>query len=563
MRILDPSSLPRCQMDRVICHWSEGNHRANDTDLRAYHILIEGDGKIRFGVFRIDDNISTTDGRYAAHTLNCNTRSIGVSCCSMVGCEESPFQPGSQPMNQTQWQVMSQVVADLCEFYRIPVTPTTVLGHGEVQDNLGITQRGKWDPLVLPWDSSTFDVSKTRHVVGNLLRAQVTAQLGGNPAAIRAQRVAAKPPAVVALATPSLRSLLFAGNADLEAVAAGHRVLRMSAQSYPGVGLLQDALNKLADTTGGDYRIDLGPARTFRSSFGQNTERAVLAFQHDHRLREDGMVGQSTIRALDDELVRAEKAAASVSVAPPTIAAPGLAIPVAGTVTPSGYAPPQSSATLFRGVDFSTVDEERGRTLMEAFAAADRGKARGDPSNCKALLCFPDGTVYYDAKMAICADGSPRALEIDFPDGQTQTAFTFPPNGAGAFFNAEEVPYIVLPGRSRDGSVDFVGTFGIGSYDLAVVIRRGKITPAFYGEVGPTFRLGEASIKVHENLPVPFPWTSPRKDRILNSSVESDVLYCVFPGSAITRTNKMTDADWLDETLQAAIVRFEQFAGGS
>jgi hypothetical protein len=96
-----------------------------------------------------------------------------------------------------------------------------------------------------------------------------------------------------------------------------------------------------------------------------------------------------------------------------------------------------------------------------------------------------------------------------------------------------------------------------------VVIRRGKITPAFYGEVGPTFRLGEASIKVHENLPVPFPWTSPRKDRILNSSVESDVLYCVFPGSAITRTNKMTDADWLDETLQAAIVRFEQFTGGS
>ena len=100
MRILDPSMLSRCQMDRVICHWSEGNHRANDTDLRAYHILIEGDGNIRFGVFRIDDNVSTADGRYAAHTLNCNTRSIGVSCCSMVGCQESPFQPGSQPMNQ-------------------------------------------------------------------------------------------------------------------------------------------------------------------------------------------------------------------------------------------------------------------------------------------------------------------------------------------------------------------------------------------------------------------------------------------------------------------------------
>ena len=27
----------------------------------------------------------------------------------------------------------------------------TVLGHGEVQRNLGIKQRSKWDPMVLPW----------------------------------------------------------------------------------------------------------------------------------------------------------------------------------------------------------------------------------------------------------------------------------------------------------------------------------------------------------------------------------------------------------------------------
>ncbi|HEX8680424.1 MAG TPA: hypothetical protein VF683_10715, partial [Chthoniobacterales bacterium] len=58
------------------------------------------------------------------------------------------------------------------------------------------------------------------------------------------------------------------------------------------------------------------------------------------------------------------------------------------------------------------------------------------------------------------------------------------------------------------------------------------------------------------------PWTSPRRDRVLNASVESDVIYCVFPNSAVMRGPAMSEAEWLDETLQAAIVRFERFASG-
>ncbi len=46
---------------------------------------------------------------------------------------------------------MARVVAELCQFYQIPVTPQTVLGHGEVETYLGIPQHGKWDPLRLPW----------------------------------------------------------------------------------------------------------------------------------------------------------------------------------------------------------------------------------------------------------------------------------------------------------------------------------------------------------------------------------------------------------------------------
>jgi hypothetical protein len=386
-------------------------------------------------------------------------------------------------------------------------------------------------------------------VVGDLLRAQITAKLGN---------AAAAKPALLSLgAVALLRSPLFAGNADLEAIAAGHRVLRTGGQVVAGVGVLQDALNRLADAGLGDYRIDLGLTNRFRGYFGEQTERAVIAFQRDNGLREDGVVGSSTIRALDQQLVRLEQARPA-----PTLSVAAPAVPTARTVTPSGYAPPLASARLLAGLDFSTVNEQIGQHLLEAYVAADRDHYCGDPSNCKALLQFNDGTVYYDAKMAICADGSPRAHEIDPPYGQTMTRYTFPPNGSGPFFNAEEVPYIVLPMTSKDGSLDFARTFGIGSYDLAVVIYRDKYTPAFFAEIGPTFRIGEASIKVHEGLPVPFPWTSPRKDRILNASVPRDVIYCVFPNSAIARSMTMTEADWLDETLQAAIVRFERFISG-
>jgi hypothetical protein len=62
-----------------------------------------------------------------------------------------PFEPGPYPVKQKQWQTMAQVVAELCQFYRIPATPQTVLGHGEVERILAVHRKNKWDPRVLPW----------------------------------------------------------------------------------------------------------------------------------------------------------------------------------------------------------------------------------------------------------------------------------------------------------------------------------------------------------------------------------------------------------------------------
>ncbi len=175
MAIVPKDWMPNCSMKRIILHWTAGGYKASSNDKSHYHILIEDDGKLVRGSNTIKDNVSTGDNIYAAHTLGFNTGSIGVSVCCMAGAKESPFNGGSFPMTKTQWETMAQVVAELCDFYDIDVTSKTVLGHGEVEREFPKKpQKGKWDPMVLPWDTS---LSKKQ--VGEQFRALVKAKLTG------------------------------------------------------------------------------------------------------------------------------------------------------------------------------------------------------------------------------------------------------------------------------------------------------------------------------------------------------------------------------------------------
>jgi N-acetyl-anhydromuramyl-L-alanine amidase AmpD len=173
MPTIPPSWLSNVDMRRVICHWTAGAYNPSENDLLHYHILIDGEGKLHRGTHSIADNESAGDGDYAAHTLGTNTRSIGVTVCCMAGAEENPFRSGPFPMKKVQWEAMIDVVAQLCKRYRIPVSSTTVLGHGEVQRNIGTKQRGKWDPMKL-----SFAAGLTKAQVGEKLRSEVQALLG-------------------------------------------------------------------------------------------------------------------------------------------------------------------------------------------------------------------------------------------------------------------------------------------------------------------------------------------------------------------------------------------------
>ncbi|MGR8935912.1 MAG: N-acetylmuramoyl-L-alanine amidase [Gammaproteobacteria bacterium] len=174
MNIIPISWLPKANMKRIICHWTAGSHQASGLDKKHYHILIEGDGTLVRGTHTITDNESTADGNYAAHTLGTNTGSIGISVCCMSGATEHPFDPGSFPMTERQWRKMAQVAAELCRVYSIEIKPTTVLGHGEVEGTLNIKQKGKWDPMVLPWNPRL-----THADVGNRFRELVKTYMDG------------------------------------------------------------------------------------------------------------------------------------------------------------------------------------------------------------------------------------------------------------------------------------------------------------------------------------------------------------------------------------------------
>lgn len=172
-KVVPANWMPPGRLERIIVHWIAGQHRASALDRSHYHILIESDGALVRGDCSISANGIGGTGQRASHTLNCNTGSIGVSLCCMAGAKEQPFEPGKAPITVEQWVKLPQVVADLCRRYDIPVSPKTVLSHAEVQNNLGIKQRGKWDISRLAFDPSV----KGAKACGDLLRSAVAALL--------------------------------------------------------------------------------------------------------------------------------------------------------------------------------------------------------------------------------------------------------------------------------------------------------------------------------------------------------------------------------------------------
>ena len=149
---------------RIHGHWTGGGYVPNQTDLRAYHGLIPGDGPPVW---------PAVPGALRSHTLNANGGAIGLSICAMAGAIERPFHPGTAPITPAQVCAFVREAARLCRLYDIPVTRWSVLTHAEIQPTFGIVQRWKWDITWLPGMPAPADPIE----VGDRLRAMVRAEL--------------------------------------------------------------------------------------------------------------------------------------------------------------------------------------------------------------------------------------------------------------------------------------------------------------------------------------------------------------------------------------------------
>lgn len=158
-------------LTRIILHWTAGGGRPSSLDRAHYHFLVDRDGGEHAGDMPPEANAKPLSRGYAAHTLHCNTGSIGVALCGMMGAVERPFSAGPVPLTEVQVEAACDLVRRLCGKYRIEVQRRTVLTHAEVQPTLGIRQRGKWDITWLPGMEAAGDPV----MVGDVLRRRISA----------------------------------------------------------------------------------------------------------------------------------------------------------------------------------------------------------------------------------------------------------------------------------------------------------------------------------------------------------------------------------------------------
>jgi hypothetical protein len=231
----------------------------------------------------------------------------------------------------------------------------------------------------------------------------------------------------------------------------------------------------------------------------------------------------------------------------------------------TAYTPPSQSAIALTGIPFDQAVplDETYRKEFDKCDTSDTFKGKvmpssrkcsGDRNNAKALLKFPDNTIFWESKLSLDIDGSWLACKgSGAPTSQCPTSFSWKtetrkPN---KFVDPDNFPYIVIPTTEVDGSNDkeFRNKTGINMGDLGIVIYKDKIVPVFVADGGPHNKLGEGSSLLHKlidedkckpgmwrndgtTLPDKIKWTSDIYcKKYINKSTSSQVLSFVFPGS--------------------------------
>jgi Fungal chitosanase of glycosyl hydrolase group 75 len=212
------------------------------------------------------------------------------------------------------------------------------------------------------------------------------------------------------------------------------------------------------------------------------------------------------------------------------------------------YTPPAASAALLKGIPFASA-QPAGDRFKSRFSECDTkdtcdGKAqkRGcskDRNSNTALLKLPGGAIFFDGKMGVDADGSPLSRNNPGSTDQPETSFRYPAPGRPSV-DSDKVPFIVIPGGG------FGRAMGIQMGDIAAVVFKDRVVFALVADQGPTCKLGEGSIELHERLGHKV--CIARNDakectKLRDVSITRDALFFVFPGSKAAIIDGLTAAN--------------------
>ncbi|HET6552204.1 MAG TPA: glycoside hydrolase family 75 protein [Dyella sp.] len=205
--------------------------------------------------------------------------------------------------------------------------------------------------------------------------------------------------------------------------------------------------------------------------------------------------------------------------------------------TQPSYTPPKASMGVIAGVNLT--GEVASSSLQQRFASFDRAarKCRQDhrkscqeQNNNTTLLRLKNGTIFFDAKLAVDADGSDYAKSLSSSQRGTNspnTSLRYPLKGSPSV-DADHVAYIAIPGGG------FPSTLNVKVGDVAVVVHGDKLAYAVVADIGPENQIGEGSLRLHEELGHSVCKTRNEQGdctKIVEQSIGSDVMFFIFPGT--------------------------------
>lgn len=204
----------------------------------------------------------------------------------------------------------------------------------------------------------------------------------------------------------------------------------------------------------------------------------------------------------------------------------------------------------------------------------NKNKCSTDKNSVAFLKLFTGAsgkTVVFRAKAAVDVDGSP-ASNLGNPNDQTSTSLFFDQGSEDVTANAEEVPFVVIPQESFKSTPKrkhiFYNTFfgrdtGAKTGDLAVAVRDTFCSFGVVGDTGPEFRLGEASMKTHNELNNPqcenlneHPCLHVKHDGDGKGIDGSAVTYIIFPGSRPAKLISQTVVDVAGKAARDRALKF-------